>query len=29
MREKNYYKPHFGPEETDYQIEAEYVRVKN
>lgn len=26
FREKLYYKPHFGPEETDSQIEAENNR---
>jgi len=29
MREQLYYKPHFGPEETDEQIHYETNRVKN
>lgn len=29
LREKLYYKPHFGPEETDSQIEMENARVQN
>lgn len=28
-REKSYYKPHFGPEDTDYLVQFENDRMKN
>jgi hypothetical protein len=29
MREKQYYKPHFGPEENDIILNMEIDRIKN